>query len=246
MSDSTTGKKKPVKVKTYLCDQCGKVSKNYSQHYEHTQRHSTVRRYRCLICAAVGVNSSFKTCSGLSKHKKTHANKKNPNPSCICNVCNKHFSTVTNLKIHKETVHVDLIKETIGLSEASCTCGICGKKFPHVYSVQRHIRRIHNKQKNQKTFECEICHHRFVDRNGLKIHLRIHNKEKPFECNHCHKRFSQINNLKDHLNTHLSERPYTCDICGKGFNQRSNLNTHKKRNHTLEDPNVILNPKIPC
>ena len=84
----------------------------------------------------------------------------------------------------------------------------------------------------EKSFECDICHNKFIDSSDLTRHTRTHTGEKPFECDICHNRFSQSSSLTSHIRTHTGEKPYSCVICKKAFSRSFHRNQHQKIFHS--------------
>lgn len=72
---------------------------------------------------------------------------------------------------------------------------------------------------------------RFVTKDKLIRHTRIHTGEKPFKCTYCEKAYNQSNELKKHLHSHLGENVYQCDFCPLRFPNvkivREHFLTHK-------------------
>lgn len=66
-----------------------------------------------------------------------------------------------------------------------------------------------NKPKSLKT--CEICSRQF-SKNGLRMHMRIHNDERPYKCKVCDKTFRQYGALYSHTFTHSKEKKHLCGV----------------------------------
>ncbi|KAL7837264.1 hypothetical protein SRHO_G00269750 [Serrasalmus rhombeus] len=89
----------------------------------------------------------------------------------------------------------------------------------------------------ERVVYCEYCGKPFGNREQLKQHLVVHQKEKPrpYRCDLCEKSYSYAQVLEIHRRTHTGERPYHCRFCGRRFNQQSHLKYHE-RIHTGERP----------
>ncbi|XP_034235545.1 zinc finger and SCAN domain-containing protein 23-like [Thrips palmi] len=96
-------------------------------------------------------------------------------------------------------------------------------------------RRKTYQQKREKKFPCAECGQKFISRQALEIHFRIHTGERPFECAVCQRGFSVASTLKAHMRTHTGERPFACNMCPRTFSEHGTLKCHM-RTHTGEKP----------
>ena len=139
---------------------------------------------------------------------------------CICNLCEKSFSDLSNLKRHKYTVHE---------GHKDFKCESCHKAFSSRFDLKKHIY-IHE---GRKDYKCESCEKLFSQKWLLKTHIsRVHECHKDYKCESCDKLFTDSSYLKKHkrrIHDHLKD--YKCDLCGKLFTDPSYLQKHKRRMH---------------
>ena len=126
------------------------------------------KQFSCDICL-----KSFSNKNSLQNHLGVHKGK------TLCPICNKHLSTVSNLKAHMAHKHPGFvwILQISGNTWSSpwqnklqFSCDICFKSFSNKKSLQNHLG-IH---KGKTT--CQICNTVFSTTSNLNFHMRkIHN-----------------------------------------------------------------------
>lgn len=167
----------------------------------------------------------FKTYSSkraLSEHLKRHAQIKDH----VCKVCGVAKVTRTELLTHMRTHKPNLEK---------FKCSICPQEFNHKNAISRHVRVVHE---GQRRFLCSFCPKRFGTRNSQVCHERLHTGERPFNCELCNKRYAQVEGLKSHMKSHDKNlRKHVCSFCSQRFITRKNLIDHERR-HQSDKPHI--------
>ncbi len=73
----------------------------------------------------------------------------------------------------------------------------------------------------------------------IKCSIDTSNRSGMGKCNICGKYITK-NNLPSHKKLHFGEKPYYCDICAKSFSRRIDLKRHMKIHGPREKLGLIL------
>ena len=180
----------------------------------------------CSICS-----KSFATKGSLSHHERMH----DPCPFCGQNFPSKS-AEITN---HLTREHYDLkdSPEYIAFLEERLKkfiCQDCGTPFSSNRALWNHQLRSHSSQVNSE-FKCSICDTKYINKYGLKIHMKKHDNISEL-CTVCGKEFTNQRDLKGHLRNHESRlQKKKCKIpgCGAEFKYQVQLRIHQDEHSNI-------------
>lgn len=197
----------------HICYMCRRKYSSKRALREHIKRHKKIKEHVCQECGVAKV-----TRTELVTHMRTHTPNLKKFP---CPQCPQVFNHKNAISRHVKVVHEGLRR---------FTCNYCPRRFGTRNSQVCH-ERLHT---GERPFVCEICNRGFVQPEGLRSHMKNHDKNlRKHVCIYCSQRFITLKNLVDHERRHLGDKPNICNICSKGFHNKSDLKTH--RNTHLED-----------
>ena len=111
-------------------------------------------------------------------------------------------------------------------------CKICLKFFVRKATLDRHMEIVHLKT---QTSICNICDKRFESKDGLKIHMKMHDQSHPsnFKCPECSKVYTHSSDLNKHMKMYHSDesKTFSCDCCDFITNRRDTLYKHERVYH---------------
>ena len=167
-----------------------------------------------------------------------------PANEIVCRLCYTKLSSLTNLKRHEQTVHID---DQAALTLTSYTkqdlvyhCDMCPLQFLTENILNTHKKMQHRVTVKSASVECKFCK-KVVTFKSLKGHMQTHDLEKNFECKLCYLTFKQQKSLSSHqsnvhkndemLNKEITESDlkYPFNICELKFVGEEILKGHLKR-----------------
>lgn len=196
----------------YACDQCNMSFQQPCQLKSHKICvHQEISSFVCGQCG-----KRFGTAATLKLHELTHTNER-PH---ACDLCDKTFSLVNNLNVHKKNVHYGV---------RSHRCDECGKRFACKRNLQYHL----GTHKTDKPYTCNKCNKSFPQKENLLRHQKvIHSETRLHVCEVCDRSFSNSSNLKRHTLQHNRKKSFQCNICKIAFRSELILTKHRQKFHS--------------
>lgn len=180
----------------FQCDTCEETFDAYAKLIEHNKSHGK-ERYQCPTCSRW-----FQKRYHMKNHEKIHQGLK----SYECQLCQKRYTSQTNLDRHVRVTHHN---------EKKHMCQECGKSFSQLAILRQH----HAVHMTERNFECDVCHKAFK----LKEHLRLHQmRHLPSSERPKRKYKPPKKRYKPKL------KPCVCTECGKHSNSMALHLSHMK------------------
>ena len=139
-----------------------------------------------------------------------------------CNFCDKTFSAISTLKLHREIAHdsqnceFDIDNERVVSVSNPLNCVVCFKRFSAISTLILHHEIQHEDQFEQictyemrqttsKNQQCDICNNISAKQSYPKKHTKPHTGEGCI-CNICPNIFATKTSPKHHTKFHTGER----------------------------------------
>jgi hypothetical protein len=133
----------------------------------------------------------------------------NSDQNNTCAICEKQFSSRSNLNKHIKRKHGDV----------EFRCFICNNIFKteNDFKITSH---------SSDPFQCEVCSKLYKTKSALKMHLNKHYDNHKFFCHFCGKGFFRKFLFDGHVAKQTGVK--TCEKCDKKFQYSTNLKRHAK------------------
>ncbi|CAH1792431.1 unnamed protein product, partial [Owenia fusiformis] len=219
------------KKEPFSCKPCGvefHLSKKYINHIlrsHHGLSYKQLWNVRTTECEDCEVMIQT---NNVARHKQVCPRNKDVVKPFQCDICEKAFFYISQLKEHKGSHN----------QENDFECDICHKKYKHAKGLDTHMKYYHLKLKKMR--ECKTCHLKLSSEALLQRHYH----EKPecvtnetelknYTCSGCGKVFFAYQSLVQHeAQIHsIGAKRVTCEICGKSYNIEKGLRAHIKVAH---------------
>ncbi|EAT41764.1 AAEL006618-PA [Aedes aegypti] len=213
-----------VKIKNFVCDQCGLSVASAFQLRSHVQQvHSNVhiqKNFNCNECPR-----SFVSEANLQRHKRRGHDKPSDN---VCSICGKQFK-------NKETLwhHWRIHNKTESLECEPCKKAGRRYQFRDLKTLRRHykISEMHNGERKHKC-TYEGCTNAYAHKPDLQRHEQtVHRGDRPFQCKVCGKGFVRNRDLRLHERHHTGAKLFSCEDCSEGFNVFKEYKKHFSEVH---------------
>ncbi|XP_013114991.1 zinc finger and BTB domain-containing protein 41 isoform X2 [Stomoxys calcitrans] len=240
--------------KEFYFECCKRKFKSQSRVLEHVQFHNNPEAFKCPACARC-----FATRTSLLRHMSM-AHSQYLDQKYPCEHCDKSFTTLKNLNVHRTKKHM-MVRKTIFPKpdeEGMLNCVDCSYRTPSQSNYSTHRWYVHNPS---NSFVCSICNQGFKVGSMLRSHMEKHenggiirdSEHWPHRCDKCFRRFKYEQSLQRHkdamhplgaTNNDIKTASsltlpvlYPCNMCFMSFTVYKSLTQHKRRKHPKKKSN---------
>uniref|UniRef100_A0A1B0CQ06 C2H2-type domain-containing protein n=1 Tax=Lutzomyia longipalpis TaxID=7200 RepID=A0A1B0CQ06_LUTLO len=242
-----------AKRRPQICEMCGKVVSNITQHLKHHDKEKEMcqvcsrpvrkvlrHRHSCnlkLYGCSCGVSFALK--GEIEAHMREYGSTKESH-KFQCRRCPALLASTDEFDGHLAAVHKILIclqcykqfltPEALAVHIENhavrevIKCTICSVELASRESLNRHVNNIHL---TQEKIVCPLCCTSFTAKDNLRRHIEaVHGDRKDFICTVCGKLFSQASSVTRHMVIHSDLRPFRCAFCFQSFKLPRDLRKH--------------------
>ncbi|XP_069363849.1 zinc finger protein 431-like isoform X1 [Maniola hyperantus] len=229
------------------CFYCSKIFQDISEMKQHQQMHTKTELKNILNTLGAEAFIIYVDVTDLK-----------------CTICNEEMPNLAELKSHFVKKHKKKVKDCpdrmvpFKLTPNVYQCQVCKGNFGTFGAMERHMNvhfrnyvckecgtgyvtksrfKVHSKQHNEGSFECETCKKVYTTALKLKKHVDlVHKMVKRLKCMKCGERFVNYFKQQKHMVEEHGEArlEYKCNFCDKIFDRKYLLSTHMKRDHLEE------------
>ena len=134
-----------------------------------------------------------------------------------CEQCDKTYSSISNLNIHKRAVHE-------GFKYA---CDQCNYHATRPDTLNVHIQLKHVGVK----YACGHCDYQATTQSNLTVHIQAKHEGIKYACNQCDYQATFQSSLYKHIQTRHEDVKYACGQCDFQANYKVNLTVHIRKMH---------------
>ena len=221
-----------LKLKSYVCEKCGKGFNNKVEFVNHQAQPScnfltsSDTTYTCDKC-----EDTFNNVKGYIRHHEVMHGDFPANietgPVHLCDECPKIYLKQRTLEIHKRRVHRGTLPAR--QSRKTYACPLCNKTFTSGNNMEEHIKVKHE---NNTPEQCDECNRSFGTPHALKTHK--YNMHRRSKCEICGQSLCNTFWLKRHLSTAHGITPqgsHQCSHCPLFFSSKGAKDNHVKKQH---------------
>nr|CAD7400996.1 unnamed protein product [Timema poppensis] len=241
-----------IKQPYFDCEYCGKRLLWRENMKTHLRIHSGERPYTCHVCGGQFRESTlFRLRCNLVVHLTTHTGDK----PFMCDMCGQTFGVKHNLTHHRHIHAQDKpfvctecgamwlpfeelsqfnLEEVQNLNEGDTVLVIEGGLEDNDAVKIAETKEENKELEKHPTYECNFCGLILTNRNKMKVHLEVHNRDETLSCDEsleCDEGFIHKLILEEPVKEGDSNKPFTCHMCTKRFNLRSTALRHVKEVH---------------
>ncbi|XP_063229387.1 zinc finger protein 480-like isoform X4 [Bacillus rossius redtenbacheri] len=168
----------------------------------------SAEEYHCSQCGKI-----FYCRGTMVNHIRVHSEDR----PFACHLCNKYYTTRSNLNVHLASHGVHTRLSDVSLYQVECDS--CKKQFYCKSHLRDHL-------KSSCSLKCNSCKKVFDKLIHFRRHIKMCAFNWPVSCSVCGCGFLRKNSLTRYMQKHDPTFYYECEYCKKHFKRRSVLVYH--------------------